>query len=883
MIKKKTGSVVAGLCCFALVLASTTEPCWAQRPDPSAPGTQRARFSHAEDRASYVERANQRAARQKAAARVWARARNLPMRRDDGRRLMELMRIENGKPVYYITHNVEAAISTAADLVRNTSPYNVNGSGITAGIWDAGSVLSNHQEFGSRVSVMDGADSHYHSTHVGGTVGAAGVVAAALGMAPVVNIDSYEWNSDDAEMASRAASIPGESGKLPLSNHSYGSVAGWHDTDWSGNSGWHWPYWNVWGANEEEPLFGQYSSGARSFDEIVYNAPYYLPFVSAGNDRNDNPGEGTTIYYSTDNGTSWNSATYAAASHPDGDGVYDNSGYDTVSSATCAKNILVVGAVGEAVSGGARSPANGTMASFSGWGPTDDGRIKPDIVANGINVYSCDNDNTADYLTLQGTSMSTPNACGSAVLLVEYFDNLFPGQAMRASTLKGLIIHTSDDLPSASPDGPDYKYGWGLMDTQAAADHIKDYAASPANRKVIEGCLTTSNTDDAYTFTWNGADPIRVTLCWTDPPGTSTANHDDTTSVLVNDLDLVVTGPGPTTYSPYILDPANPTDAATTGENNRDNVEQVYIASPGAGDYTVTVDYDGTLTDDAQWYSLLISGGPATASGASPSISSIDPADGGGQVWITVSGSNFQLGANVKLSRSGESDIEAAAEQVSPESITALFDVSSATAGTTWDVVVTNADSQSATLADAFTVIFHGESFETGFGVWTNIGGDDIDWTRTNIATPSSGTGPDTAHDGSWYIYIEASGFALNYPDKTASVQAAFDFTNLLDPELQFRYHMYGMNGNMGTLSVDVYDGAWHSNVWTRTGNDQTSEADPWTGTNVDLSAYEDTNGINIRFRGKTGGWDSDMAIDAIRIVGQAAVTQPRGTMFRFP
>lgn len=80
--------------------------------------------------------------------------------------LFELMAIKDGLPVYFITHNVNAAISTAADLIRNTAPYNVNGGGLTAGIWDGGAVLSTHQEFGGRVNVMDGAASHYHSTHV---------------------------------------------------------------------------------------------------------------------------------------------------------------------------------------------------------------------------------------------------------------------------------------------------------------------------------------------------------------------------------------------------------------------------------------------------------------------------------------------------------------------------------------------------------------------------------------------------------------------------------------------------------------------------------------------------------------------------------------------
>ncbi len=125
----------------------------------------------------------------------------------------ELMAIRYNRPVYKITNNANAAISTAANLIRNTEPYNLNGSGLTVGIWDAGSVLSTHQEFTTRVSVMDGAASHWHSTHVGGTIGAAGVQPAAMGMAPSVDIDSYDWDSDSSEMLNRAASYAEEPGK----------------------------------------------------------------------------------------------------------------------------------------------------------------------------------------------------------------------------------------------------------------------------------------------------------------------------------------------------------------------------------------------------------------------------------------------------------------------------------------------------------------------------------------------------------------------------------------------------------------------------------------------------------------------------------------------
>lgn len=199
--------------------------------------------------------------------------------------------------------------------------------------------------------------------------------------------------------------------------------------------------------------------------------------------------------------------------------------------------------------------------------------------------------------------MSSPNACGSAALLVDYYDDLFPGEAMRASTLKGLIIHTADDLGNP---GPDYSYGWGLMNTLAAAQLLQDYSTNPI--RLTEESVKVAQQSDTYVFFCDGSKPVRATLCWTDPKSLSTTANDSRTSRLVNDLDLKIVGPGGT-YWPYKLDYNNPTANATASlENNIDNVEQVYIAAPEAGQYTVTVDYDGPLTDNIQLYSLLISG-----------------------------------------------------------------------------------------------------------------------------------------------------------------------------------------------------------------------------------------------------------------------------------
>jgi hypothetical protein len=170
--------------------------------------------------------------------------------------------------------------------------------------------------------------------------------------------------------------------------------------------------------------------------------------------------------------------------------------------------------------------------------------------------------------------------------------------------LKSLIIHTADDLGTA---GPDYSNGWGLMNTWAASSLIKDLAAGDSAR-LVEAQLTTATNIHSYSVYCDGTAPLRVTLCWTDPPGPEQTTHDSRTPVLINDLDLKVIGPSGTNY-PYRLNVNAPAAAAVTdAKNSVDNVEQVYLAVPEVGHYVVEVDVDGALDDDSQWYSLLLCG-----------------------------------------------------------------------------------------------------------------------------------------------------------------------------------------------------------------------------------------------------------------------------------
>jgi len=268
-----------------------------------------------------------------------------------------------------------------------------------------------------------------------------------------------------------------------------------------------------------------------------------------------------------------------------------------------AKNILVVGAV-EDVSGGYSGPGSVPMSSFSSWGPTDDGRIKPDISGNGVGLYSTMNDSDTAYDSLSGTSMSTPNVAGSLGVLIQHWRDTHAGD-MRSATLKGIVIHTADE--AGGDDGPDYEFGWGLMNTLEAASVITADVTEPI--VISEDTLSNGQTSEVN-VTATGGSELRATICWTDPPGNPPGNLlNPTTKMLVNDLDLRIIRTSPSaTYDPWVLDPSSPGNAATTGDNDVDNVEQVVVYSPGTSQYTVRVTHKGGLSGGSQAFSLIITG-----------------------------------------------------------------------------------------------------------------------------------------------------------------------------------------------------------------------------------------------------------------------------------
>lgn len=500
---------------------------------------------------------------------------------------------ERGRPIVYIVHDVVAAQTIGTDRIwpGGTTGHDLDGSGMNAGemgIWDNGGVLTTHVEFGGRVVQADTADAiASHATHTAGILAAAGVNEDVRGMAFAAPLSAYDWTNDWAEMATAAAN-----GML-VSNHSYGPAVGW-SFSLSGNA-WYW-YGDPSISETEDYQFGYYSSESQAFDEIAYNAPDYVIVRSGGNDRLEGPPQATGHYVWQDGGWTWSEVERNRDGAP--------LGYDAVSHEAVAKNVLAVGGV-QPIIGGYNYPDDVRIGSFSSYGPTDDGRIKPDIVADGLYVESARSDSNTAYGSGSGTSVAAPGVAGSVFLLQELYRQTHGNANPLSSTIRGLVIHTADE--AGENPGPDYKFGWGLMNTRRAADVIGEDGNTHA--RILERTLQ-SGVADTFIVERISGTPIRATLAWTDPAAVPlNPVLDDRTPMLVNDLDLrLVQIHGDDVFQPYMLDPDNPGAAPTKGDNQVDNVEQVYEQQPDNGEYRMIVSHKGILEDGHQDYSLIVSG-----------------------------------------------------------------------------------------------------------------------------------------------------------------------------------------------------------------------------------------------------------------------------------
>ncbi|MFO0839522.1 MAG: S8 family serine peptidase [Phycisphaerae bacterium] len=443
-----------------------------------------------------------------------------------------VMYVEPALPPQTVTNDGNRAI-TQANIVQ-AAPYGLNGAGVNVLVYDGGTALASHVDFQGRLTPRDNSGLITHATHVCGTIGGAGVANSLYrGMAPAVTFQSYGYEQAGGLHQGFLYTDPGD-----LQND-YNQAINVYGADISNNSI---------GTNTAANGFpcgweGDYGVTDTVIDSIVrggLGAPFRVIWAN-GNER----------------GSARCGSTYHTTAPP-----------------ACAKNHIAVGAL---------NSNDDSVSYFTSWGPADDGRLKPDISAPGCQVggdggvTSCGTASNSAYITYCGTSMASPTVCGLASLVLQDFRAAHPGQPdPRNSTLKVLFAHTAQDVDAP---GPDYKTGYGSVRVQRAIDFLR-------TGNFFEASLSQGQVNRVLAVVSPGSSELKVTLAWDDPPGTP-----NVTPALVNDLDIVALDPAGVQHFPWTLggvaNPAAP--AVQTAADHVNNIEQVYVASPAAGVWTIEI------------------------------------------------------------------------------------------------------------------------------------------------------------------------------------------------------------------------------------------------------------------------------------------------------
>jgi uncharacterized membrane protein len=461
-----------------------------------------------------------------------------------------------------VIHNDNARSIAGIDSALSLSDMTLNGSGEVLAISDTG-LDADHGDFSGRVRAIYnqfGPDNSHldrnsgHGTHVTATLlGDGSGSSQTTGVVPAASFHFYQLEADSSGILARWGSL------YDMFSHSWQQSARIQTNSW-GN----------------ENLVGEYSSDSRSADTFLVDYPRFIVLFSAGE--------------------------------------LGENGYQSITPPGTAKNVITVGA---STTGSYGTEAIGAVADFSSQGTTLDGRIKPDLVAPGVMICSARaeeaqfisglnctgethlNGVTPLYTTMNGSSMATAVVAGGATMVRQYLRDVESISEPRSDLIKAILINGAEDI--GAENIPNAMEGWGQIDLSNSLypqnsgqnlDIIFD-----DSRELLPGhsfIYTIENSGD-------GTNPLDFTIVWNDAEGSATGNQSSTR--LVNDLDLIVTAPDGSVY--YGNSFINGFSTTSGSADRLNNVERVQIENGVVGTWSVEIGHAG---GSQQGFALVLSG-----------------------------------------------------------------------------------------------------------------------------------------------------------------------------------------------------------------------------------------------------------------------------------
>lgn len=418
------------------------------------------------------------------------------------------------------TTDVESNIDDVRD-----GPPGLTGAGVKVAVRELGR-MEQHADFGQRLTYIEndsstGPSNVAHSTAVSGVIGSDGISQpSAKGVAPGVSMLAYSVTGNDA--FSTADIVDAVARGARISNHSYGP--------------------------DGLTVWGDYQPESADFDAAIRNNG--LIALCAGNEESGGIFKHIDFYVGAKNTLCIGAASSSARAE------------DTNDSPPVAR-------------------ADG-VASYGEFGPMNDGRIKPDLLAfggNGAGGGVTLDLGTNSTQTNSGTSFSTPAVSGVTALVFQQYRTVF-GPEPSAALTKALLCNSATDLGAS---GPDAKYGFGIVNAEEAIATINTKQGS-SNSPFLEDVASNAVTK-TYLVDVQNISELRITLCWMDPAGSPAA-----AKALVNDLNLDLEAPDGSHVFPFSLDGNNPlANATATGANSVDPIEQTVVSNPANGLWKVMV------------------------------------------------------------------------------------------------------------------------------------------------------------------------------------------------------------------------------------------------------------------------------------------------------